>query len=237
MYICKKIRQHPLATMKIYIRLFSFVFILISCFSCKRDPVITKSPLSGCIPSSSYDSVVYNNIPDITVTTVRTIMGGIVPSDSSTTLQLDITGDGINDIVFYLSHAYIIITPNSRFYSHNRSVVMLNLLDSIAFVIDSSWGAWAHFRVPNCLVFGDTVYSNLRYSSYADIISTSSAPATPYYYEPDGDHYYGVKLFRGGNIYYGWILINENVTNYSLTVKEYAINKSGCRKILAGQNH
>ena len=57
----------------------------------------------------------------------------------------------------------------------------------------------------------------------------------PYIPAPAGDAYFGFKLFRNGGFRFGWILLNINPISKTLTIKEYAINKTLNRPLKAGQ--
>ncbi len=182
------------------------------------------------------DIYYYNIIPDTTITSVSSYypFSGIPnPNDSTASIQIDLDNDGINDITLSVSHYYqwqSASNPLSNYF-YQSGLNMINSIDSIATLnyYDTQFGV--NLTVLNFLHINDAINSNLRYHTSATI--KSIVFWGPSYNGPYGDSYVGFKIKRNGNYHYGWILISRSGSN--LTIKEFALNRTPNRKILAGQ--
>jgi hypothetical protein len=83
----------------------------------------------------------------------------------------------------------------------------------------------------NFIEAGSFINSSLAYGTSA--MFHLVAPLTPHF-DFDGDKYLPVKLVSGNKTMYGWIRIERTGLN-SITIKEFALNKTNNNPILARQ--
>ena len=200
--------------------------------------LITLLALSSCAydkaePKPRFpDSIIYMNIQDTTMTTIR---GGVgiyfYPSDSSASFSFDADGDGINDLSIGLGHS---IQPTGYpgvhdvYYSIGAGV--FNSSNGISFSGNSGWNSNATIfphggLINNSLSYNTQASMYLRGQYYGNYVSYGSL---------SGDQYIGFRIYKNSSYYYGWVLVSMN-DFFSLTVKEWAINNTAGNPIHAGQ--
>lgn len=163
--------------------------------------------------------IIYTDVnPDTTVACSS------APCSHSNTI--DLNNDGIADYTIAIYYNILNCFPSGTYSkkyvsvnstgSNNLMLTMMNLNDKIG----------------NNLVFNTTSGSlrSINFSlHYCAGSSGSWTSAT--------DHYLGVRMVVGSNVYYGWIRLNVSVSSSSLfyTIKDYAYNSIPNQPILAGE--
>lgn len=157
--------------------------------------------------------------------------------------DLDIDNDGLNDfrLEVYLAPAlgwclsYVSVIP----YRENR--IVYSHIDSSAINECNSYKRYR--RVAQIFNFGDTIGQGLKYTNnYATLAEWESCPEYGLtIFDIDdwigiGEKYIGGYILKNDTLSFCWILVQVN-NKQSITIKEYAVNKSkqnDIKKVQAG---
>lgn len=188
--------------------------------SCKKEMQINNltdaNDLANANSNLALSTIIYTDVnPDVTM----------IGSDSTANqyYSLDLNNDDTTD--FYIRVSFL------RFYSIRARGVEINSFDVNGVICDSS-------RFPLAMNLGDKINSN---SNWAANIANALRSLTGNNWEGNWttttDHYLGLKIRSGNNIYYGWVRLRVLVVQgkSSVKVKDYAYNSIPNKRILAGQ--
>lgn len=181
------------------------------------------------------DDIYYVDYPDTTITSLHHYVQqpwGQMPSPSDTLafVQIDVDGDGTNDFscnadAYYQFHSAS--SPEANYF-HSVGINALNPADSLLFMVENNDGD-GQYRMK--LYQGDVIDGSYNYNTHT--YCYMMVYGIGLIGNIDGEGYYGFKLNRNGNVYYGWILIEH--TSVTMTLKSFAINRTPGNPITAGQ--
>ena len=169
------------------------------------------------ISVSANAQIVYTDVnPDSTLTCSI--------SNCSKSYNLDLNNDGIIDFLI-----------NTGWRRLNCSMLSVSTVKFVSETPQIGNGA-----VTLMINANDIIDSNLAFSaSNGTLLSITTGPVcsgSSGNWTSTSDHYLGLKLTVGANIYYGWVRLNVVVaSSASFTVQDYAYNTIPNQPILAGQ--
>ncbi len=218
--------------MKRFLKL-SIILIFISSilpYCKKRSDVLPGLPVG--------DEIIYTDIsPDTSFTSVRTWKNEIgqdipVPADSSAGMLLDIDKDKISDMGVGISTSYNFVSASNPAANYNfySGIYMINNSAGIAYSGTSGSCKVAHSFSNDSVISNKSTYTN----SVATFCQGASIGCDCNSFA--GDTYFGFRLWNNGVYNYGWILLHFDYS-MTITVKEFAINKTVNKSIRAGQKY
>jgi hypothetical protein len=153
-----------------------------------------------------------------------------VPESSSASYDLDMDEDGNPDFRIDISNWYEFHSASDHCmnFMYYSSVSSLQPGDSVAVISRGPNCALA--LSPNSPISGSLIFSKLaetvrRYWMAMSCNNKTSQDAT----------YYGFKLKKGSGAVYGWLMMTYNGTTHTMTIQEFAYNRTVGNLILAGQ--
>ena len=211
-----------------FILVLLFLVILVIPFSsCK------KNSDKNTIVTPSDDIVFHDFFPDTSFTSVKlweyTQMGTFpVPSDSAAGIFLKFDQDSI--VGLFISTYYNFVSASNPEANYNYSADLYSARSTDSVAVETIYSPRANQFVKDSLIPGRSHFSTYGFM-YGEGHTTFVTPA------PVGDAYFGFKLFRNGGSHFGWVLLNINTESKTLTLKEYAVNRTPNRPIKAGQKN
>jgi hypothetical protein len=206
-------------------------------FSCNKAEEVQDIEPVTVLEEGTFDSIYYNNIQSITITslhhfeTVPSPTGGsyqrAMPIDTIAFLEIDVDNDGVNDFycetkAYYEFHSAS--TPQANLF-HTVAVTAINQSDSL---IGVGFDNGNHNATLN---WWESIDNTQRYTT--GIPCYTIAWGIGLIGTQEGTHYYGFKLYRNNQPHYGWLKIDH--TPYTLTVQSFAFNETPGNPINAGQ--
>jgi hypothetical protein len=214
--------------MKQYFKITLFLILLsIQFFSCKKK----SEEINNTIPP---DDIVYTDFsPDTSFTSVRTwINTGMgtfpVPSDSSAGMGLDFDQDSIINVYVGINTFYEFVSASNPEANYNYSANLAPAQPNDSIASESMGQPKAKIFKKDSIIPGNSTFYWLGIM-YGEGVSTFHVPA------PQGDAYFGFKIAKSGGYQYGWVLLRIDSWSKILTIKEYAINRTLNKPIMAGQ--
>lgn len=204
---------------------FASIALLIFVISgCTKDVTETQLPT---------DSIVHTELqPFLEVTSVDTVLSHPsgcgsypLPADSAASLALDINDDGQSDFTLSCTSWYQFVSASGPCANYNTSIVLTGTS------ADNQIALSQDYNIVKLFAFGDIISGLGEWANSSTLML--SAATTPFDTDFNGDHYIGLKMTQGQNVYYGWLSINK--TDYLMTVKSYALNLTSGNDITAGQ--
>jgi hypothetical protein len=196
-----------------------FATITLIIISCKKDETQPDNIVFGNMSSTITKSTVrYYDIEDHSVCRVYIP----IPTDSSTTIPLDINNDDENDFIIKLSHNYWVPTEycgHCSIYEYNIIIQGVSSYDYIAMSDQSTTAAYFDNS--------DIISLDNMWTNEAILILEGGCIRPIFDIE---NEYIGFKHDKK----IGWIKI-ESSANNGLTVENYAINLTDNNSIIAGQ--
>lgn len=193
---------------------------------CKKDDATNEDV------DTSPDSILYSGPIDTILTSISNWdqTGDPQPYDSTAFYYFDVDGDSVADFKMTHSHSKVKPSMSGQAVSTHSTIIYpaSNAADKIA--IKQDYGPWE----PYPLEYLDKVDSNLQWwnNAYLFIYSVSPGIGVVASQSLDGE-YIGLKLDKGGVIYYGWLHVEPNWRGTK--IKGYAINMVNNKRIKAGQ--
>jgi hypothetical protein len=185
------------------------------------------------------DSIEFTDInPDVIITSVRywnppTLQYNCyqpIPYDSSASYKLDTDKDGVADFNINISNWFEFHSASNPCYNFMYYSDISTLVPGDSIAITGQPGACALI-----MEAGDTISASLSYYDRAETVRDywMAMPCVGGIFS--GEKYFGFKMPKGNGFIYGWLLMHLDRADHKLTIKEFAINKTIGKKILAGQ--
>jgi hypothetical protein len=176
--------------------------------------------LSMLIPAHSYSQIHYVDIADTTLKFIPQLC----PADTTNNMSFDINADALMDLNFLARHWTTFVSPSNPcqpgHYIRSESMNNQSMIASVNPVCPTLFSA------------NDTINDSLDWRSYSDAFVFAYMATYPCGI-PYNDVFYGLKFLFNSQPFFGWIRVD--VTDSSLTIKDYAYNTVPNSMILAGQ--
>lgn len=202
-------------------------FLLVFINSCQKETSIDQKQTAAPLGSS----IIYTNAnPDSVIKSYALVNPGSSNRGQivSKNYNLDLNNDGTTDFVFqiYFRSAHGSTSANQDYVSVGPSAISINQ------IANSN-------TYPSALDTLTIIGSTLSWSGAANkTLELYNSNGTTYgNWTIHAVKYLGLKLIKGGNIYYGWVrlYVNATLVGAELIVMDYAYNSSPNQPILAGQ--
>ena len=198
--------------------------------------LIISMLLTSCL---SYSQIVYNDLSSDVSRSCTTAMRAT--GSCSTTYNIDLNNDSINDYSFIVStssHAHIGCSGYGCLLHDRTTSVYVTPLNGNAVAVDAS-------AYPLYMNAGTNVQSGLTWSTLTSRTLRRGSGYTNISYTGNWitstNGFVGLKFAAGGQTYYGWIrlsvAINSNTVSSNVIIRDFAYNSNPGNSIKALQSN
>jgi len=214
-------------------RKFALLFISISMLAvaCKKDEQgdnITPTIEPPIVTTVKFPALVLSPVDSFAAQTSG--CGDVVPfpTDSVSSLRIDIDSDGADDFEFQFQNKYEFVSASSPCANYQTDVTIKGLADENG-VVCVERSDWANYGVTP-LDEGQQIGDELVFYNETSIYRRTP---TDHYTSFNAENYIGVRISGG---HYGWVKVSFVPEEYKLIISEYAYNSSAGYSISAGKS-
>lgn len=190
---------------------------------------------SACRTDSNEDNAVIIHteyIPAVLLTCVDSMIqhpsgcGMIpVPTDSTSTIQIDMDQNGTFDFSITCSTWYQFVSASGPCANYNSSMIISGIDSSNDIAIGNLFNASKYFE------YGVEIFDENSWSHFATL--QLQAATAPFQTDFVGEKYIGIRMNSAKGYQYGWILLEK--IGFKLYVKSSGIQSCPTKAIQAGQ--